>query len=178
MQTSHQVLIFAHEKGYRVSDEGVFTGPKGNTLAVKRRSNHKYPQAIITMEGKRHNICIHRFAAYCFYGEHLFKKGIVVRHLNADVLDVSKSNLALGTYSDNELDKPKELRIENAKNAVMSRKDTRRLTMRKFTDDQAFSIKSRLAQGERGSDLAKEYNVSRETIYQIKRGETYTDIAI
>lgn len=178
MKTPHRVLVTAYEKGYRISEEGVFTGPKGNLIEVKRRSNHKYPQALMNMDGKRHNMLMHRFAAYCFYGDELFAQDIVVRHLNANVLDVSKENIALGTYSDNEHDKPKETRIKNARNAVLSREDTRRMTMRKLSYDQAYSIKVRLKNGENGAAIAREYNVSKETIYQIKHGETYTDVAI
>lgn len=178
MKTPHKVLAHAYEIGYRVNVDGVFTGPRGNVIPIKCKSNHRYPQALITMGGKRHNILIHRFAAYCSYGEDVFADGIVVRHLNADVLDVSRGNIAIGTHSDNELDKPNEVRSKNARQAVLSREDTRRLTMRKFTDDQARSIKIRLASGERGADIAREFDVSKDTIYQIKRGETYTDIAI
>lgn len=175
---SQKTVVYAYEKGYRVTEAGVYVNPKGLPLLITIRSNHKYPQAQIRIEGKNHNYLIHRLAAYCFYGDQVFVEGIHVRHLNGNVLDVSRTNIALGSRSENERDKPKEVRRTNAKSANARRRDTRRLTMRKFTDDEVRNIKRRLSEGERGVDIAREYDVVKDTIYQIKRGETYADILL
>ncbi len=50
----------------------------------------------------------HRIQAYLKFGNKLFEKGIVVRHLNNDKLDNSYSNISIGTNLDNYHDKPDE----------------------------------------------------------------------
>jgi hypothetical protein len=176
LNDSQRTIVYLYEKGYRVDQNGVFRNPKGNELPIKLKSNHKYPQTQVIMEGKKRNFHIHRLAAYCFYGDLMFKEGIHVRHLNANPLDLSKDNIVLGTPSENERDKPKELRIKNAKYAVSCRKDTRRLSLRKLTNDQIIEIKKRLSRNEKGVDIARDYSVSKETIYKIRRGKSYTDV--
>lgn len=130
----------------------------------------------VVVNGERVNLHIHRLAAYFFYGGDTFEEGICVRHLNGDVLNVSAGNIALGSYSENERDKPPELRSRNARKANRSRKDTRRMTMRKFSCEDIIDIKTRLMRGETGASIARSYDVVKDTIYQIKHGETYSDI--
>ena len=48
----------------------------------------------------------------------MFAKGILVRHLDGNSLNNKASNLALGTNSDNMLDKSKEDRVAHAKHAA------------------------------------------------------------
>jgi hypothetical protein len=176
MSKSKDVIRFLYKKGYRVSDNGVLTNPKGKIITIKIKSNHKYPQTQAIMDGEKVNYHLHRLAAYCFYGEEMFKEGICVRHLSGDVLDISKRNIAIGTYSENEKDKDPRIRSINASNSVKQRKDTRRLTMRRFSDDEVIEIRERLSNGEKGAHIAKEYGVVKDVIYQIKRGETYKEI--
>ena len=176
--SSHDVIRRAYEKGYHVTEDGTLISSVGNKLPLKIRSNHTYPQIVVNIDGKRYNIAVHRLAAYCYYGEQLFEEGIVVRHLSDDLLDVSKNNLALGTYSDNERDKPAYVRSTVGKIANSARKETRRLTMRKFDDDQVRQIKIRLRDGDRVPDIARDYGVDNSVIRQIRIGHSYKDINI
>lgn len=128
------------------------------------------------MNGEKVNYLVHRLAAYCFYGEEMFREGIVVRHLNGNTLDVSRKNIALGTPSENEQDKDPAVRSKNASAANKARKETRRLSLRKLSIDDVLTIKKRLLNGEKGVDIAKDFGVVKDTIYEIKRGNRYKDI--
>jgi len=111
-----QILVkLAHEKGYRVTENGKLVNPKGKLLKISLNSN--YPQMGILFEGKVSTIYVHKLAAYCFYGEESFSAECV-RHKNGNKLDLSKENILLGTYSENELDKDSEVRINNTKAAT------------------------------------------------------------
>lgn len=52
---------------------------------------------------------IHRLQAYQKFGDKIYEKGIVVRHLNGDRYDNSYDNIGIGTIIDNKNDIPKEL---------------------------------------------------------------------
>lgn len=171
-----KLFAYMKRKGYIVTDDGRFFNHKGVERQIYTKSNHKYPQSQIYFEGKRVNYQYHRFAAYCFYGEDMFNDGIVVRHLNGDTLDISRQNIALGTYSDNEKDKSVQTRKRVASQANRKRKTVERYTMRKFTPEQVRYIRELSAKGVKGVDSARQFSVTKDTIYQILRGETYKDI--
>ncbi|NGM81230.1 hypothetical protein G5B47_02255 [Paenibacillus sp. 7124] len=176
MSKHEEVVKFAYAKGYRVTEDGRYLNPNGKELLIKVRSTHVYPQGCVSMRGRRNSFHLHKLAAYCFYGEDSFRDGIVVRHMGGGVLDISRENLKLGTYSDNEQDKPAEVRSDVGRLANSARKDTRRKTMRRLTDEQVRNIKRRLDTGDRGVDIARDYGVVKDTIYYIARGINYREI--
>lgn len=58
---------------------------------------------------KKTHVCFyHRLQAYQKYGDAIYQKGIVVRHLNDVKTDNSISNIAIGSYADNVRDIPLE----------------------------------------------------------------------
>src|SRR5690606_5247797 len=119
-----------------------------------------------------YGIPVHQFAAYCFYGDEVFKEGIEVRHLNGDISDVSRKNIALGTKQENEDDKSKETRARVGLINSEKRKGHQPANAR-FTDDEVRAIRLRLEEGESSSQIAKSYNIHRNNIRSIKIGETY-----
>ena len=171
-------VIVAYQRGYRVSEEGKLYGTKGQELPIKLRSTQAYPIRQVSINGKKKNYSVHRLAAYCFYGDNLFVDGITVRHLNGDVLDCSKKNIALGTIRENHMDKCPKVRSNSARIASESRKDFTMKSLRKLSDSQAREVKILLKEGIDGVSISKRFGVSDEVIYQIKKGETYKDIQI
>ncbi len=104
--------IIAYNLGYRVNKKGDLIGLKGNP--VGSLSNGYYKIKIRIKDGYI-NCLTHRLQAYQKYGEDIYKKGIVCRHLNGNPLDNSIDNIAIGTQSDNMMDRKKEDRIAHAK---------------------------------------------------------------
>lgn len=103
LSNKNKAIIEAYERGYRVTEDGQFIGFRGE-IREDYYIPGKYPEFKLKKAKQRiktTTIRIHRFAAYCFYGDKIFEPGIIVRHLNDDKLDYSKANIALGTYQDN-----------------------------------------------------------------------------
>lgn len=173
---TQQRIVEASERGYFITEEGHLFGPKGK-LSIKKYGKQKYP-TFSTNWGKRvYGLPIHQFAAYIFYGEESFNKSLVVRHLNADTSDCSKTNIVLGTHSQNNLDKPKEVRISAAKKARASQVIVP--TNAKLTEEQVREIRNiyktisgKAPNGFR-KNLAEKYKVSGITIHNVVKGGYY-----
>ena len=107
----------AFEKGYTIDDEGNVYGLRGNKLKGFLGSNGYKTFNFLDENNKIIHVTYHRFQAYCKYGDKIYEKGILVRHLDGNPTNNSASNIALGTQSDNMFDQPKEVRIRKASNA-------------------------------------------------------------
>jgi hypothetical protein len=115
LETLNERLKYAHQKGYYVDMDGnvVFKNKKRKPIL-----NGKYYIFTFKYENKSFNVKIHRLQAYQKYGDIIFNKNIVVRHLNGNSLDNSFNNIEIGSYHDNTMDIPKEKRLFSAKNAA------------------------------------------------------------
>ena len=166
-------------RGYSVTESGELFGPKGK-LKVSLAGKQRYP-TFSTNWGCVFGIPIHMFAAYIYYGDKSFDETKVVRHLNGNTLDFSKSNIVLGTPSENEMDKTKETRVRSAKAGRAAQGV--RPNNSKLTDEQVKEIKkffegfgnARAKQGET-KQLAETMGVSTTVLYKIKNGEYYKDV--
>lgn len=94
----------AKQKGYKVTEDGVFCGVRNNVLIHK---NKGYLCVSMTIDGKKRWLYAHRLQAYQKYGNEIYSKGICVRHLNGNKSDNSFNNIAIGTNRDNVMDRPK-----------------------------------------------------------------------
>jgi hypothetical protein len=104
-------------RGYRVSEDGTLTNPKGVRING-RLTNNGYREISFKINGKDTRVAVHRLQAYQKYGERIMEPGIEVRHLNGNRLDNSSKNIAIGTHSDNMRDIPRDIRLANAKYAA------------------------------------------------------------
>ncbi len=176
--TKTQVRILeAVERGYTISECGSLYGIKG-ILKIKLCGKQRYPTFSTNWGGFVFGVPVHLFAAYVFYGEKAFEKGVVVRHLNANTLDCSKENIVLGTPSENELDKPSYIRKRSATIARASQ--GKRPINAKLTDSEVAEIRefyNELAGTKAPNgvvkDLCIKYGVSRTVLCKIKNGEYY-----
>lgn len=105
----------AKKRGYRIDENGNVFSPLMKLNLMKDSMGYLF--FTIRIHGKCNKAFAHRFQAYMKYGDKMFDKGIVVRHLNGNSLDNSLINIAIGTQSDNMMDIPKELRIAHAQKA-------------------------------------------------------------
>jgi hypothetical protein len=105
-------VVLAYKKGYYVDKNGdVYY--KGCKLKIYLNKNY-YMFCIKDANNKPRNIPVHKMQAYSKFGNKMFDKGIVVRHINGCSVYNSWDNIEIGTSSDNMLDIPKEKRIEKA----------------------------------------------------------------
>ena len=94
----------AKQRGYKVTEGGVFCGVRNNILIHK---NKGYLCVSIKVDGKNRWLFAHRLQAYQKYGDYIYQKGICVRHLNGDKSDNSFDNIAVGTNRENMMDRSK-----------------------------------------------------------------------
>jgi hypothetical protein len=172
-----EAILLAYKKGYRVTEEGVLLGVKGKPLLIKIRGKQKYPTfsvnglKLVPNKNGVFGIPVHRFAAYCFYGDAVWNAECV-RHKNGNTEDVSKTNIVLGTHSENNLDKDKSIRVAAAKKARAAQGKRPKNSI--FTDEEVKIIRS---SPEKDNGLAKKYGVTRQAIWRIRKGKNYGDVS-
>lgn len=173
-------LIEAYQRGYYVTEDGRLFGVKGQ-LKLSTYGKQRYPTFSTNWGGYVYGLPAHRLAAYCFYGEALFEDGIVVRHLDADTLNLSKSNIFLGTCSQNERDKPLQTRVRVAKGARAAQ-GSRPFNAKLSDEDVLFildyldRVSGRKAPQGYIKALCKTYAISRTTIQDIRNGKNYPEV--
>ena len=172
LSKSNSGILIAYRKGYRVSDNGNILNPNGVSLSMKA-SPGKYPTVTITEKNISYNVPVHRLAAYCFYGKEIFRNNVLVRHLNGNVLDVRKSNIALGNSGDNSLDRPL---YQRKSVALAGKKAQKRPANAKFTKDDVLTIRRRREEGETLQTIATAFGVTRQAIHRIVIKSNYADI--
>jgi len=113
----NKIEYIAALRGYVVTEDGILLNPKG--IKIAGYLNHMgYYKTQIRVKGVITELCPHRLQAFQKYGNKLFEKGIIVRHLNGISTDNSWDNILVGTQSDNMLDIPEQIRIKKAKYAA------------------------------------------------------------
>jgi len=118
---SREALQLAKKKGYAVTDEGIVISEKGTVIKLNKTSGKtQYLKFNIKLDGVSRSVRVHRLAALQKHGECMFNEGIQVRHLDGNSLNNHIHNLALGTQSDNMMDRSKEDRLASAIHASNS----------------------------------------------------------
>lgn len=108
--------MVAHQKGYRVSDDGTFYSNRGNE--IKYVGGRGYKRTTIKINGKNKVLFAHRLQAYQKYGDAIYREGLMVRHLDGNKLNNSIDNIQLGTARDNMMDVPSDIRKSRASKAA------------------------------------------------------------
>jgi hypothetical protein len=104
--------VKAYKLGYRVKENGDLIGLRGKPIGSVCNGYHRFK---IRKNNGYINCLTHRLQAYQKYGEEIYKYGIVCRHLNGNPLDNSINNIAIGTQSDNMMDRKPEDRLAHSR---------------------------------------------------------------
>jgi hypothetical protein len=109
MKHYHEAIQKALNQRYRVDVEtGVIYGPKG-PLKIVLRGVQRYPTVSLSLVGEAQVVVpAHKVVAFALYGDDAFNQ--IVRHMDDDPLNLHPSNIRLGTHSENNMDKPPEVR--------------------------------------------------------------------
>lgn len=117
------------KKGYKVSKNGVLYNPLGKEIGHMKGAYQVSKHRV----DKRFVFCkTHRLQAYQKFGDKLYEKGLMVRHLDGNPLNNSWSNIELGTNRQNQMDIPKEKRVERAIKATSFVRKYDKEEVRKF----------------------------------------------
>ena len=109
-------LLEAIRRGYTISKHGIVRNRMGTVIRGSKTTAGYLKFSIRLKNVTSYPISFHRFQAYQKFGDKLFEKGIMVRHLNSIKTDNSWENIAIGTNSDNQLDIPKAVRRNRVHN--------------------------------------------------------------
>lgn len=172
MSTKTEDLIReAASVGYWVSAEGKLYSPAGPELNTKY--NIRYPNFHVGFGGiQGHAIPIHRFAAYCKFGPRIFQAGVAVRHLDGNSHNNSWANLAIGTYAENEADKPIDVRAA-ARRKTAEKMKGRPSLVAHLSDEQVIEARALHLAGQTTKEIALRYGVSRGVMHHLLKGNTY-----
>jgi HNH endonuclease len=105
MSNNNNAIRVAFRKGYRVTDEGSVVNAVGGNRKAQTRKTLRQVFNVGVGGGKRHPVYVHKLQAYQKFGEAIFEPGIVVRHLDGNPLNNRPENIAIGTISDNVMDR-------------------------------------------------------------------------
>jgi len=155
----------ALEKGYKITEEGVVIGPSGEQVKT-RPGRDDYPRFTVrNRDGKARPLDVHRLAALQWFGDALYEPGIETRHLNGNINDFSRSNIAIGTKGQNQMDKTPEMRRSQANHAASF--------VRKLTPAQVANLRADREQGASYDELRLKYGVAKSTISYVVNNKTY-----
>lgn len=108
MTKSQERVVYAYNRGYRVDDQGRVIGILKDFITT--RNYNGYSCFSVRTPNCQGPTMVHRLMAYQKYGDKIFDPKIQVRHLNGNSLDNSYSNIAIGTASENMMDKRPDVR--------------------------------------------------------------------
>lgn len=169
MSHPNRAIICAYERGYRVLPDGSVTGIRTKKLSSLARLNG-YPcfGICVAWMSRSVNIYVHRLCAYQKFGDAIFSPDIQVRHLNGNRADNRFDNIAIGTMSDNCMDKPAHIRKRAA--LIAGRANS------PLDEQDVITIRNRLADGAIYSEIMREYGIAKSTVSYIKNRITWRDI--
>ena len=155
------------EAGWSVNAVGTVLKPSGEIRKCCTRKGQKSrpPYRVFNVKdaGISRPVYVHKMVAFLKFGEVAFDS--LVRHLSGKSLDNSWNNIAVGSNSDNMMDRPAEERKSHALKAAKA--------LRKFTEEEVIFIRRTQ---ESGKSLARYFNVSPSTISGIRNRKTYQNV--
>lgn len=158
LSKANETLIEAYNRGYRIIN-GICYGYKGKPIKgclLKRRNSPSYVRFSIKIERQIRSFKAHRLVAYQKYGDEIFKDEICVRHLDGNPLNNREDNIAIGTQSDNMMDRKPLARHLHAKVASSH--------IRRFSNEEVAQIKLDHKNGMSYKKLCIKYNTSKSTL--------------
>lgn len=123
MTQNSLAVIAAARDGFRVTEDGIAIRPDGSEQFVflPTSAKNQYFSFGYSFREKRVHVKVHRLVAYLKFGEAALLPGVHTRHLNGDSKDNRWSNIAIGSQSENMMDKSPVVRSGHAKKAGRAR---------------------------------------------------------
>ena len=121
----------------------------------------------IGLPGRSHSpsIPVHQLLAYQKYGALALSGMAVVRHRDSNPKNNSRTNVTIGTRSEDYYDIPKEVRAARAEKGAA--------VLRKLTDEQVTELRELREAGATYTELMAKYGISKSTVSYIVNGKTY-----
>ena len=166
-------IVMAKKHGYTADELGNIYSPLGRKLTGgTSKSGHKNFMPCVVPRHERITVLWHRFVAYFFLGDEVFKHA-VVRHLNDDPSDNRIENLKPGSFKENRNDIPKE------KLSAIAKEKAPKLVerSRKLTDLQVLEMRRlRQATGIAYNKIADLFSVTTMTAYRAVNKQCWSNV--
>lgn len=168
LSKTNRAVIIAYRKGYRIVD-GEPQSPTGKTLKTtfQKGIDYRRPRFSVNVNGEKQNAYVHKLAAFQKFGIAMFEAGVQVRHLDGDTMNNQAENIAIGTASDNMMDKAPKERTRLAINASNN--------LRKLNDRQILEARKLRESGWSYKQLMEKYQIKhKSTIHHILNNDYVT----
>ena len=158
LSKSNKIVVYACEKGYRVSKDGDVISPEGSVRKLWIKTNGYYGFSIYYKNDKKsRDLLVHQLQAYQLFGKKIFNKDVEIRHLDGNTLNNKAENLSFGNRHDNIMDIPLKKRSRMAKNAgransSLTKSDVK--DIRSLREEQGYTYKQ----------LIEKYPMSKSTV--------------
>jgi hypothetical protein len=171
----HDACRRAHAAGYRALPDGEIVDGNGTPVALRLRRDAQrgeirpyYYFSVPRAGSKSGKIEVHKYVAFCAFGDAAFAPGVEARHLDGDSTNNAGDNIALGTKSDNEMDKPEATRRRVALLAASKR--------RSLTDARVRRLVALSRKGWTGKRLAAHFKIAKSQVSEILSGKLYSSL--
>lgn len=166
---SASALLWAVRKGYCVDAVGVVYGADGAEISLRPDGEgYRVFTAGPGNSRERTSVRVQYLVAYQKYGERLFELGVQVRHLDGVRSNNRELNIALGTASENMLDRPVKERVAHARKAAR--------VLRKLTDMEVRQLRRDREQGLTYRELCEKYSMTKSGVSYLLHRKTYRDV--
>ena len=152
---------------YWIDTEGKVWSMKFGKVKERKPVKHKdgYFQINLRKDGKVKNLLIHRLVAIAFIPNP--KNYTQVNHLNGIKTDNKLENLE---WCNNSMNQKHAFRIGKQNNKGSKHPQV------KLSDEEAIEIFQRLNNGQSPTEIAKDYPITRQAIYEMKHGRSWTHL--
>lgn len=100
--------------GFSITADGKVVTKSSGEVVRQSLGGRGYKVFTFGPKKDRHKCLVHRFSAWFKFGEKIYEPNIVCRHLDGNPLNNHQDNIALGTQSDNMMDRAPEARHAHA----------------------------------------------------------------
>lgn len=183
-----EYIMYAVERGYGFDfTQKVITTPSNTEIVPKLYGKQRYPTITINSLGnfnrKLITFAVHKFVGYLIFGEIALRRGVNVRHLDDNRMNLSLENIAVGTSQDNNLDKPAHIRKQMAVHAraQMGKRPPTSYVTEKEVEAILLEYFTKRGHGPKAvpgtvKNIAGRYGYPRSCIQAICNGRSFNDI--
>lgn len=158
--------IWKEYHGYFVSDSGFVIGERYGIMKPVINKDGYY-QCLLIVNGVRKNIVLHRLVALCFIPNP--NNYPIVNHLDGNKLNCAKSNLEWNTVKGNAV---------HAVQIGLCDSKGEKNNNNTYSEQKVTEVKRLLIGGVSSRKIAKDLNISRSAIQHIKKGRTWSHLAV
>ena len=163
-----KALVDAVSKGYKISESGTLTNPKGKIL-TGNLDNGGYRCISYLYEGRATKLYHHQLQAYTKFGDEVFENECT-RHLDSDPENNRWGNILIGSSKENSADRTPETVKRVTESVVAAR--------RKLTDKQCIDVFNMLDEGCTQAYICLKYGLNNSTLSMILSDAEYYKNAI